>query len=311
MASPLASNRAARSAACAAGVAGPPDPPSPWPELGDLVGLYAIVSVGFVCGEYGENERAPRLDTFPSLPPHTKVGALVRIRQHINPLKKELQVPLPPLDWGATFTNPALPLLLDVGCGSGRFALAVAAGPTARVNVLGLEIRDKLVDRARAWAAARDLSGRAAFEVANATVSLPAGTLASYPGLLTTVCVQFPDPHFKERHRKRRVVQPGMAAAAAAALAPGGHVFLQSDVLEVAESMRSVFEAAGGGVLSPAPEHGNAPAGGWRSWADAGWLAVNPVGVPTEREVHTLAQDLPVYRCLLVKAGGERLGLVG
>lgn len=249
--------------------------------------------------------------TPPSLPPKPQVGAPVRVRQHVNPLKRELQVPLAAPDWAATYANPTLPLLLDVGCGSGRFALAVAARPSTTVNVFGLEIRDKLVHRAREWATARGLEGRAAFAVGNATVSLPAGTLASYPGPLTTICVQFPDPHFKERHRKRRVVQPEMAAAAAAALAPGGHVFLQSDVLEVAESMRAVFESAAGDVLEPAPEHGAAPAGGWGCWSDAGWLADNPLGVPTEREVHSLAQGLPAYRCLLVKrGGGERLALL-
>lgn len=223
----------------------------------------------------------------------------MRVRQHVNPLKKELQVPLPPPDWGATFADPGAPLLVDVGCGSGRFALAHAARHPG-TNVFGLEIRTKLVERAAAWAAAAGVGGRAAFAEANATVSL-AALLPTYPGPVTTVAIQFPDPHFKERHRKRRVVQPGMAAAVAGALARGGRVFLQSDVLEVAESMRATFEAAAGDLLTPAPEHGDPPAGGWPSWPCAGWLAANPLGVPTEREVNAGVTGLPVYRCLLVK----------
>lgn len=223
----------------------------------------------------------------------------MRVRQHVNPLKKELQIPLPPPDWAATFSDPTAPLLLDVGCGSGRFALAHAARHPG-TNVFGLEIRTKLVERASAWAAAAGVGGRAAFAEANATVSL-ATLLPSYPGPLTVVAVQFPDPHFKERHRKRRVVQAGMASAAAAALARGGRVFLQSDVLEVAASMRATFEEAAGDMLTPAPEHGEPPAGGWRGWADAGWLAANPLQVPTEREVNAAMSGLPVYRCLLVK----------
>jgi tRNA (guanine-N7-)-methyltransferase len=45
--------------------------------------------------------------------------------------------------------------------------------------------------------------------------------------------VQFPDPHFKRKHRKRRVVQLQLVAALAALMRPGGRVLLQSDVEEV------------------------------------------------------------------------------
>lgn len=36
-------------------------------------------------------------------------------------------------------------------------------------------------------------------------------------------------------------------------------------------------------------------------WAESGWLLENPLGVPTERELHTLERGLPVYRVMLVK----------
>ena len=45
--------------------------------------------------------------------------------------------------------------------------------------------------------------------------------------------LQFPDPHFKKKHKKRRVVQPQLIEAIERRLAPGGLVFLQSDVMEV------------------------------------------------------------------------------
>ena len=44
---------------------------------------------------------------------------------------------------------------------------------------------------------------------------------------------QFPDPHFKRKHRKRRVVQAQLVAALAALMRPGGRILLQSDVEEV------------------------------------------------------------------------------
>jgi hypothetical protein len=35
------------------------------------------------------------------------------------------------------------------------------------------------------------------------------------------------------------------------------------------------------------------------TWAAAGWLSVNPLGTPTERELYVEQQGLPVYRLLL------------
>jgi tRNA (guanine-N7-)-methyltransferase len=256
---------------------------------------------------------------------YNSVGERTRVRQHVNPLKKELQVPTSaPPDWADWFDSPAAPLALDAGCGSGRFGLALAASARPDHNVLGLEIRGPLVARANAWARAAvpALDRRARFVLGNATVSLPAGLLDSYPGPLTLACFQFPDPHFKARHHKRRIVQPATAAAVAAALAPGGVVFLQSDVLEAAVAMRDAFEAGAGDLLQPSPAHHTADvraaaAAAWEEeaaagnpadpppplvgWAVAGWVPANPLGVPTEREVHTLAQGKPVYRCVLVK----------
>ena len=45
--------------------------------------------------------------------------------------------------------------------------------------------------------------------------------------------MQFPDPHWKLRNRKKRIVQPQLVEAVTQLIAPGGQVFLQSDVQEV------------------------------------------------------------------------------
>ena len=99
--------------------------------------------------------------------------------------------------------------------------------------------------------------------------------------------IQFPDPWFKKKHHKRRVLQPELQLAIAAALAEGTALFVQSDVLAVIEPMVAVIEASGcferpGGDARP-------------------WRTDNPLPVPTERERHVLAQDLPVYRVLYAR----------
>jgi tRNA G46 methylase TrmB len=48
------------------------------------------------------------------------------------------------------------------------------------------------------------------------------GLLQDYPGPIAALSAQFPDPHFKKRHRKRRMVQPSVVQVARDLLVPGG-----------------------------------------------------------------------------------------
>ena len=45
---------------------------------------------------------------------------------------------------------------------------------------------------------------------------------------LDMVTIQFPDPHFKNKHKKRRVVNAALVDTIVRHLAPGKHVFVQS-----------------------------------------------------------------------------------
>jgi tRNA (guanine-N7-)-methyltransferase len=204
------------------------------------------------------------------------------VRQHVNPLSRVHLQPrtLPAAE--ALFADPALPLHLDIGSARGRFLQAMAELHPGR-NHLGLEIRQPLVEAAEADRRAAGLTNLH-FLFANVNVSLPPWLAALPPGRLQLVTLQFPDPWFKKRHHKRRVLQPALLHALAAALPEGGELFLQSDVLDVIEPQVELVEASGGFVR---------PAGDGRPWR-----ADNPLPVPTERERHVIEQGLPVYRVL-------------
>lgn len=177
-----------------------------------------------------------------------------KVRQHVNPLSSGNAAPVPPPSWAALFPDASKPLALDLGTGAGRFVLALATSDTARArNYLGVEIRAPLALRADAWASKLSLP-HARFRATNANVNIDAW-LASYPGPLDLVSILHPDPHWKRRHRKRRIVQPALAAQIVARLAPGGQVFLQSDVKAVAQAMVAVFQQASGGALALHPSH--------------------------------------------------------
>ena len=106
--------------------------------------------------------------------------------------------------------------------------------------------------------------------------------------LLERVTIQFPDPHFKTQHAKRRVVTDALVDTLARYMPPEtGVVFLQSDVLVVLESMRQVFGNASTYFVDSAPP--------------TEYLSDNWLRIPTEREVSVLKRDLPVYRCLFYR----------
>lgn len=201
----------------------------------------------------------------------------VRVRQHVNPFAERYLRPVQLPDWSKIYADLSQPLHLDIGCARGRFVLQMAQ-LQPEINFLGLEIREPLVDDANLR---RDELGleNLHYLFCHANQSLDE-ILASLPmGCLQTVYIQFPDPWFKKRHAKRRVVQPGLVTAIARHLNPGGTVFLQSDVLEIAEEMRDRF------AESPAF---------WQESPD--WIPENPLPIATEREVATYAKGEPVYR---------------
>ncbi|CAK7341711.1 unnamed protein product [Dovyalis caffra] len=213
----------------------------------------------------------------------------VRIRQHVNPLSSSFSVPAQVPDWKEVFRDPTLPLMVDIGSGSGRFLIWLAKRNPDSGNYLGLEIRQKygylflsgyafipsqLVKRANFWVKELALSN-IHFLFANATISFEQLVL-TYPGPLMLVSILCPDPHFKKRHHKRRVVQKALVDSIISHLVPGG----KSDVLDVALDMRNQFDAESDALqhideldLSVLCD-------------DDGWLLNNPMGIRSEREIH-------------------------
>lgn len=207
----------------------------------------------------------------------------VRVRQHVNPLCEKYQTAISPPDWPQIYPDRYKPLLLDIGCARGRFLLKMAQ-LQPDWNFLGLEIREPLVWEALELRSQWGLTNLHYLFV-NVNNSLQP-LLSSLPtGVLQRVTIQFPDPWFKNRHRKRRMIQPELVADLAQHLAMGGDVFLQSDLESVAGRMRDRFR-----------EHPDFEEKGMHDW-----LAENPLPVPTEREIATLAGGKPVYRALFVR----------
>jgi tRNA (guanine-N7-)-methyltransferase len=204
-----------------------------------------------------------------------------RFRQHVNPLKASF------------FERAAVTLALpagrevevELGCADAQFLFQRAERHPDRAYV-GLEIREDLA--AEVNARARRLG--APVEVVFCHANLDYAQLFA-AGSVARVFVNFPDPWFKRRHKKRRVVDAPLARAIAASLAPSGELFFQSDVWDLALDALGVLEA------EPGLEN---QAGPWSFWK-----AGNPYGVRSRREAGCEEEGAAIWRMLYRRAGAR------
>lgn len=202
--------------------------------------------------------------------------ARVRVHQHVNPLSPYYRQTPEPVDLEAVFADASLPLHLDIGCARGRFILRMAMAEPDW-NFLGVEIREPLVDEANRIAAEENL-GNVHYAFANAMLFLDE-LLKNIPdGQLQAVTIQFPDPWFKKRHAKRRMVNKELVDAVVEKLADSGMIFVQTDIESLAEEMFELFRGNKG--LQEIE------------------INANPFPVRTERETAVEDKGLPVYRAV-------------
>ncbi|XP_074351266.1 uncharacterized protein LOC141690362 isoform X4 [Apium graveolens] len=163
-----------------------------------------------------------------------------------------------------------------------------------RQHVNPLSSSFALAMRAEDWAKELNLRN-IHYMFANATNSFKQ-LVSTYPGPLILVSILCPDPHFKKKHHKRRVLQKPLVDSIVNCLAPGGQqVFIQSDVLEVAVDMRNHFDAESDTLTHVINTDSSVLCD------DDGWLVSNPMGIRTEREIHAELEGAKIYRRMYQK----------
>lgn len=203
----------------------------------------------------------------------------VRVHQHVNPLAPFYRQSPKPIEIGTVFARPHRPLLLDIGCARGRFVLRMAEAEPGW-NYLGVEIRGPLVDEANRIASERGL-GNLHYAFCNAMLWLDKLISHIPAGVLQMVMIQFPDPWFKKKHAKRRMVNEQLVETVVEKLAGGGKVFVQTDIQFLAEEMFELF--------------------GSDQRLRQIRVDENPFPVSTEREKAVEDKGLPVYKSMFVK----------
>jgi tRNA (guanine-N7-)-methyltransferase len=132
------------------------------------------------------------------------------------------------VDWFAN-TNS---VELEIGSGLGLF-LIEESQRRPNVNFLGVEVAEKIAQvaaRRCLLAGIRNVRVVAA-DARRLTPKLPAARFSA-------VHIYFPDPWWKRRHRKRRIVAPDVLQEVERLLTPGGALCLATDVAEYFAEMQ-------------------------------------------------------------------------
>jgi tRNA (guanine-N7-)-methyltransferase len=170
------------------------------------------------------------------------------------------------------------PLEFEIGSGKGLF-LQNAATARPQHNFVGVEIAKMYAAHAASRLAKRELNN--AILVAGDAQKM----LSSIPDqTLSAVHIYFPDPWWKKKHKKRRVVNQNSIAHVYRALVRGGSLHFWTDVLEYFESAIEMIAENVPQFGPPLPED-----------ADAEETS-DEVAYRTHFERRSVQHCIPVYR---------------
>ena len=124
---------------------------------------------------------------------------------------------------------------MDIGCAGGDFLFNLALFNTSW-NYLGIEIREKLVKNAKLKVLEREIKNLY-FIFGNANNILNDVQSKFIIKNLKSLSFNFPDPWFKKRHYKRRVIQPEFINILSNSLQRGTLIFIKTDVKDLFDYM--------------------------------------------------------------------------
>ena len=163
------------------------------------------------------------------------------MRQHVNPLSKNFdEIEIIPF-LSEIFDDSKLNLHLDIGCASGEFLFDLALLNT-NWNYLGVEIRERLVKSAKCKLREKGIKNLY-FVFGNAFNILNDFRNKSILNNVKSISFNFPDPWFKKRHYKRRVIQPELIKILSDSMQKGSLIFIKTDVKDLYEYMNCTISS--------------------------------------------------------------------
>eukprot|EP00049_Salpingoeca_infusionum_P013111 m.245154 g.245154 ORF g.245154 m.245154 type:complete len:273 (+) comp15360_c4_seq1:2156-2974(+) len=171
-----------------------------------------------------------------------------RQRAHCNPLSDHaFSDPVTPDDYDWSTHYPSHPdkrvSFLDIGCGYG--GLLVELSPMFPEDLmLGIEIRVKVSDYVHDRIEALRKQTPGSYTNVSVIRTNAMKFLPNYfeKGQLSKLFFLYPDPHFKKKKHKWRIINSSLLAEYAYVLQPGGIVYTITDVVAMHEWMASALQ---------------------------------------------------------------------
>ncbi len=206
----------------------------------------------------------------------------MRVRQHVNPLKSDL---LEIAEVPRIAAPPGRAIEVELGSAEAHFLIERARDDRG-TQFIGIEIRHELVGATNRECARLGIENvRCVF--ANMSVDIP----RLFPsGSVRRFFLNFPDPWFKSRQHKRRVIGPGLVREIARALAVGGELFVQTDIFALALDAMAALEAEPASFASLG-----------EPWT---FLRESPFGAKSRRERQCEQEGARVWRLLYRRVSG-------
>ena len=208
------------------------------------------------------------------------------MRQHVNPLSKHFFEidPIPPLR--EVFENPKLPLHLDIGCASGDLIFELSL-KNKNWNYIGIEIREKLIINANLKMKNREYKNLY-FSFGNAHNIFNHSKNKTLFYSINSISLNFPDPWFKKKHHKRRIIQPQFINFLSNSMRRRSLIFIKTDVKELFDYMENkISESTKFMKIANTNFNFNE--------------SFNPNKIQTKREKYVLLNQLKVYERIYMK----------
>lgn len=178
------------------------------------------------------------------------------------------------IPWAEYFGNDN-PLDLEIGCGRTHFFFDRAHNFPNR-NIIGFEWKYEFMEQGQRRIVREGLKNAALFH-GNAWLLTP---LLIGPQSLDQVMINFPDPWWKERHKKRLLLNDVFVGVIKSRLKPSGTLLIQTDVAELFHYYQQLLNSHGFTKDSSRSEQ----------------AIIAATQAQTHREKKCLAQGLPIYR---------------
>lgn len=145
-----------------------------------------------------------------------------------------------PLDFSALFPV-ARPVIVEIGFGNGDYLIHLAQ-TRPDCNILGFEVSSQSMTKAENKIQRLRLTN--VRPIHSSAETALAHLLA--PESVSEFHINFPDPWFKKRHHRRRLIKPDTVALMTSRLIRGGTVTLATDIVEYAEMAHETLSNAAG-----------------------------------------------------------------